>query len=216
MSLAIKAGIARVGGPSAVFQGRRDLRGDPGLFGDIGKFFGGVATTVGGFLPGPAGTILTKAGSLISGTNTAIGRPVSVAAAQPILVAGSGFVSQDRSIQERLQDVFRVDDPFFGGEPGAQVTLFGGRSRNGSTAVARGENGACMSGFHLNKASYFLKDGTRILKGTVCVKNRRRNPLNDRAASNAIRRLEGARKAIKNIQRVSIRCAKCPGKCTCK
>ena len=214
MSLAIKAGIARVGGPSAVFQGRTGFQGDPGLFGSIGRFLGGAATTVGGFLPGPAGTILTKAGSLISGTNTVIGRPVSVAAAQPVAAQSAGLVAQDRSVTERLRDVIDVDFPF-GGEPGFGVQFFGGGGGK-STAVPAPANGKCMGGFHRNKASYFLKDGTRILKGTVCVKNRRRNDLNDRAASNAIKRLEGARKAIKNIQRVSIRCARCPGKCTCK
>ena len=214
MSLAIKAGVARAGGPSAVFLGRRDLRGDPGFFGDIGKFFGGAAKTIGGFLPGPAGTILTAAGSLISGTNTSIGRPVSVAAAQPILVA------KDASITSAFQERFPGKlgpfelDILGAGEPGFSFSAFAGGGK--STAVARGENGACASGFHLNKAAYTLKSGQRIEKGTVCVKNRRRNPLNARAASNAIRRLEGARKAVKNIQRVSIRCARCPGKCTCK
>ncbi|KKL55718.1 hypothetical protein LCGC14_2252630, partial [marine sediment metagenome] len=192
MSLAIKAGVARAGGPSAVFQGRRDLRGDPGFFGSIGKFFGGAAKTVGGLLPGPAGTILTAAGGLISGgSGTVIGRPVSVAAAQPI--------RRDASITSFTQEKFPgkigpFDVDVFGfGQEGASISLFGPNGGQ-STAIARGANGACASGFHLNKAAYTLKSGQRIEKGTVCVKNRRRNPLNDRAASNAIRRLEGARK----------------------
>jgi len=137
-----------------------------------------------------------------------------VAAAQPVVSNGT-IISRSGFQQSPNGGIIDINFPF-GGEPGAGVTFFGGGSGGGSTATAAPANGKCMSGFHLNKATYFLKDGTRIIKGTVCVKNRRRNALNDRAASNAIKRLEGARKAIKNIQRVSIRCGKCPGKCVCK
>ncbi len=212
MSLAIKAGTARVGGSAGVMMSRRGLQGDPGIFSFLRDVVGGAASIAGGILPGIGGDILTKAGSLISGTNTVVGRPVSVAAVQP-------FVAQEASITSRVQETLGgiVDVNFpFGGEPGFGATFFGGGgSGSSSTAVAAPANGKCMGGFHLNKASYFLKNGTRIEKGTVCVKNRRRNSLNDRAASNAIKRLEGARKAIKNIQRVTIRCGKCPGKCVC-
>ena len=65
--------------------------------------------------------------------------------------------------------------------------------------------GQAPSGFHLNKTSYFLKDGTFVPKGTKWVKNRRRNPLNPKAASRAISRLESAKKATKRINRVTIR-----------
>lgn len=216
MSLAIKAGRAKVGGPGAVMMGRRGLQGDPGLFGDIGGFLGGVAGTIGGFIPGPIGGILTAAGGLISGSETVVGRPVSVAAAQPVVANGtiisrSGFQAQNGGI---------IDINFpFDKEPGFGIDFdfFGQAKRQaGSTATARPANGKCQGGFHPNKATYFLKSGQRIMKGTVCVKNRRTNPMNDRAASNAIKRLESGRKAIKNIQRVSIRCAKCPGKCVCR
>ncbi len=212
MSLAIKAGTARVGGSAGVMMSRRGFQGDPGIFSFLRDVVGGAASIAGGILPGIGGDILTKAGSLISGTNTVVGRPVSVAAARPTVVA------VDASITSAFQEKFpgKVGpfdlDIFGAGQPGASLSLFG---PNGSTAVPAPANGKCMGGFHLNKASYFLKNGTRIEKGTVCVKNRRRNALNDRAASNAIKRLEGARKAIKNIQRVTIRCGKCPGKCVC-
>jgi len=48
-------------------------------------------------------------------------------------------------------------------------------------------------GFHVNKSSYFLKDGTFIEKGSVFVKNRRRNPLNPRALRNAIGRVDAGK-----------------------
>lgn len=50
--------------------------------------------------------------------------------------------------------------------------------------------GACPTGFHLDKR-------TR----SKCVRNRRMNPLNGRAASRAIRRIKGARKMLQKIER---------------
>lgn len=64
---------------------------------------------------------------------------------------------------------------------------------------------ACPSGMHPNKSDYFLKDGTFVAKGTRCVKNRRRNPLNPRALDRAISRIQSAKKASKKISRVTVR-----------
>jgi hypothetical protein len=63
----------------------------------------------------------------------------------------------------------------------------------GATGVGTG----CAAGFHPNKADYFLKDGTFIAKGSVCVRNRRRNPLNPRALDRAGGRVESFGNAIK-------------------
>ena len=52
----------------------------------------------------------------------------------------------------------------------------------------------CPSGFHPNKSSYFLKDGTFVPEGTRCVKNRRRNAANPRALDRAISRLNSAKR----------------------
>jgi len=49
------------------------------------------------------------------------------------------------------------------------------------------------SGYHLNKADYFLRDGTFVPKGTRYVKNRRRDPLNPRALRNAIARVDAGK-----------------------
>lgn len=70
-----------------------------------------------------------------------------------------------------------------------------------SAPAARGPNGngmagtklACQSGYHPNKADYFLKDGTFVPAGTRCVKNRRRDPLNPRALRHAIGRVEAGK-----------------------
>lgn len=63
----------------------------------------------------------------------------------------------------------------------------------------------CPSGFHPNKSDYHLRDGTFVAKGTRCVRNRRRNALNPRAASRAMSRLVAAKKAVKQLSRVTIR-----------
>lgn len=50
---------------------RRRPRGDPGLFGFIGKAVGAVGGLVGSVLPGPAGAIVTKVSQAISGKPSA-------------------------------------------------------------------------------------------------------------------------------------------------
>lgn len=52
---------------------------------------------------------------------------------------------------------------------------------------------ACPSGFHPNKSSYFLMDGSLVEKGSRCVKNRRRNPMNPRALDRAISRVDSGK-----------------------
>lgn len=53
--------------------------------------------------------------------------------------------------------------------------------------AARYAGAACPSGFHMNKGTYWTKQGV-VYKGTRCVKNRRMNPTNARALGRAIRR----------------------------
>ena len=52
---------------------------------------------------------------------------------------------------------------------------------------------ACPSGHHPNKSGYFLIDGSFIEKGSRCVKNRRRNPMNPRALDRAISRVDSGK-----------------------
>jgi hypothetical protein len=52
---------------------------------------------------------------------------------------------------------------------------------------------ACPKGYHANRASYFLKDGTFIAAGSKCVKNRSRNPLNPRALRRAVGRVDAGK-----------------------
>lgn len=53
----------------------------------------------------------------------------------------------------------------------------------------------CPGGCHANKSDYFLRSGAFVPKGSRCVRNRRRNPLNPRAMDRAAGRLRAAKKA---------------------
>lgn len=59
----------------------------------------------------------------------------------------------------------------------------------------------CPKGFHLNKSAYSLKDGRRIAERSLCVKNRRRNNDNGKAALRAARRLVGRKKHQETIDK---------------
>lgn len=65
--------------------------------------------------------------------------------------------------------------------------------------------GGKVSGYHLNKSSYFLMDGTFVAQGTKWVKDRRRNSLNPAALSRSIARVKGAKTAAKKLSDITIR-----------
>jgi len=62
---------------------------------------------------------------------------------------------------------------------------------------ARNEDGSCPVGTHPIK-----QDGVGGPKGSYCVRNRRMNVGNARAARRSVRRLKGARKLLKDIERM--------------
>lgn len=198
MSLALKQSKARVGASTGgAFISRTQFQGDPGVFGFIKDAITGVAGVASRFLPGPLGAGAAAISRALSGGG-------------PGGAAGSP-ASAFREVQQRPPITFGVGvNPPFGGPPGAGTTFFGpGSFPAGPAAGAQAVNGVCPTGHHMNKADYFLKDGTFVPKGTKCVKNRRRNPLNPRAASRAVSRLESAKKATRAIDRISIKCRRC-------
>ena len=182
--------------------------GDPGLFGFIGDAF----KTATSFVRDPVGTVTGFIGGLLDGDEP-VSVPVSVATNNGTIITRSGFQQQPTN---------GINFPFQ--EPaGVGVDIFGNRLSFGENGNGNGNGprpqvveGKCISGWHVNKSSYFLRSGRFIRQGTVCVRNRRRNDMNNRAISNSIKRLTGAKKASKAIGRVTIRCARCPGKCTCR
>lgn len=103
-----------------------------------------------------------------------------------------------------------INPPFFGA-PGAGVTVTspGGQQYNFGVAESgpsmNGNRGCggCPSGYHPNKSSYFLKDGTFVPEGSRCVKNRRRNPGNMRALDRALGRLNSAKRLQAKLHQYS-------------
>ncbi len=71
--------------------------------------------------------------------------------------------------------------------------LPGGRTGLEVAGAPAGMKIACHSGYHANKSDYWLKDGSFVAKGTRCVRNRRRNPMNPRALSRAISRVDSGK-----------------------
>lgn len=183
---------------------RRGQMGDPGLFGFIGSAIKTVGGVVGSVLPGPAGTIVKGISNALPGKNFLAPRAPS----------GPG-------LQLPTGTMPTISFPGTGGSamPG---TGFGVPVPSGSVPVDTSGGGmiACKPGYRMNKSKYFterdifgVKTGGITIHnpGTKCVKSRRMNPLNPRAISRAIRRLESAKRATSRLSRVSIR-----GGCGCK
>jgi len=88
--------------------------------------------------------------------------------------------------------------------PGGATGLMVAQEDQGMAAMQAGK--PCpVSGYHWNKSGYFLLSGEYVYPGTKMVKNRRRNPANPRATSNAITRLKGAKRYAKSLSAISIR-----------
>jgi hypothetical protein len=166
------------------------------LFGFLGK----VAT---GFLAGgPVGAVVGAASSLIkpsSGPGKAL---VNIASAgQALAVPPAARLSSPQISSPPLIDSTKTIGLKFG-----PLTI-GTQTQYSSPAlpVAGGAYNVvgCPVGHHLNKTGYYTKHGY-VAKGTVCVKNRRRNPLNPRALSRSMSRIHSAKKAAHFLDRIHI------------
>ena len=112
-----------------------------------------------------------------------------------ILKKGIGFVAKKAAgalIPAPIQTIGRIAGvgrgrgpialpprPFTGGVP--QISPSGGGAVAATTA-------GCPKGFHINRSSYHTLAGF-VEKGTMCVRNRRRNLSNGRANTRALRRM---------------------------
>jgi len=180
MSAALKA--AKMG--SRGFRpGAGRAVGDPGFFGSLGRIAGGF------LLGGPVGgaaTFLAETAGLPGGRG---GIPVPVSRATPTSRAG------------RFQQDVGFAMPQLGGArgfggPGQQRPSTGVTTRPQTAVAPAAQNGAALGqpkGFHANKSSYFLMDGTFVPAGSRWVKNRSRNPLNPRALRRAIGRIDAGK-----------------------
>lgn len=185
MSLSVRAGKISVAQRQTV--ARRGYAGDPGLFGSIWsgiKSVGGaVAGGVTGLLTGgPIGAVAgaVQGSGLIKSSNPTVALPGGV----PTLTGDKWMVGGVQS------SVPVTATPGIGA---AIQRLLPGGATGLEVAMPVSANGN-PSGFHLNKTGYFLKDGTWVPPQSKWVRNRRKNPTNPRALSNAMSRLDGAKR----------------------
>jgi hypothetical protein len=165
---------------------------------------------VGSVVPGPIGAIAKFAGDALAG-NGKPRNPSIMTAAPPaaINIARAGLaapVSQMHPLTHIPQLPYPLG-PGRGNTTQSQPADWD----PGSKRLQSGEIG-CPRGYHRNKTGYHTKKYGYIEAGSICVKNRRRNPLNPRALSRSMARLSSAKKAARFLGQVSIR----EGGCGCK
>jgi len=193
MSLQIKASK----GASGAMVG--NPMGDPGLFGFLGRAISTVggaiirSSPLSGIAGGIAGVLAGRTSSRTPGIiPQAIPRP-------PVRVrTGPGFGPQEVVPKPGVRGAIERFLP--GGSTGLVVR---------PTGALATTNGACPSGSHPNKSTYRLLSGELVEKGTRCVKNRRRNPMNPRALDRAIGRIVSAKKVSKKLGSITVR-KSCP------
>lgn len=180
------------------YHGRRKMiqrsqyAGDPGLLSFLGKAAGAV---VGAVVPG--GKTIVSAVNMVGNalrpmqkmTGTSVSSPTMFAAPAPSLP------SLPQGPQIGLVNINRP-------QMAPPLTMGPGNNGNQTQSGFGGQastSAACPPGYHRNKHDYCSKKYGWIPAGSVCVKNRKRNPLNPRATSRAMSRLTSTRKAIKHI-----------------
>ncbi len=201
MSLAI--GLARA--EATGDPGRFGVRGDPGIISfakKVGRGIVGTAKTVGGVVidiaPGPVGIVARKARGFVRGRTSAADMSIRGAPGPSRVRPGVGTTFTRRIARERAARVARgeaaIVSPRLAGEfPSEEARRLllpeGETFTPGVTTDVIG----CPSGMRPNKSDYFRRSPAGgvvfIEKGTVCVKSRRRNPLNPRALDRAVGRV---------------------------
>lgn len=154
------------------------------ILGGIGKVLG----VAGGVIPLPGAGILRFAGEAARSFSQS-GRPVQTVGAPPPSRFGVGSqASRFPSTRGPLETQGAAKQ--FAQQFQAQATT------NGCPPEAK----VCAPrGFHLNKSSYFLRDGTFVARESRFVRNRRLNNANGRAQDKAIVRLEKGQDHAKKL-----------------
>lgn len=170
----------------------------PGLGGIIGSTvlsgFGGGRTP--GIAPPQVARVVPGAGMI----GRAARRAPDSALRKNVITPGP--VRQQMSLFGALPGLIRAAPPVIAR---AGRLLTGRVATAGTAGVLLGQSfggagagdGACPSGWHLNK-----QDGVGGPAGTYCVRNRRMNFGNARSARRSVRRLKGARKLLKDIEKM--------------
>ena len=202
MSMAIQASRARYQG---TMPGGAPV-GDPGLFGFIkGIGRAALATVTGGPMAG-----------LSSVVQSFSPRTATPAQRFEAYQGGGGTLGRSRFIGQSSQAQIDILSSYRGppevGAPGARAG-FERILPGGKTGMMGGPaNSPQPSGYHANKSAYFLQDGTFIPKGSIWVKNRRRNPLNPRALSSSMARITSFKGAASKAGLITIRKPGCKKK----
>lgn len=181
-----------------------------GLVGFATGGIGGAVLGIGSELVGGGPSTSPVSAGPIKATPVPSRRPVKVQV--PKAVPVNAIVQESPSILSGLQIpppdsvVVRGSGTSIG--PGGSLFATGDVSATAyypSQGTALATCGASMRGTHLNKSTYRTLDGTLVMKGTRCVKNRRRNPLNPRALTRAISRVAAAKSFARVLDRVEIK-----------
>lgn len=172
------------------------FRGDPGVFG----FLGGIAKRGLGLVSNLGIPGVSAAAGFAAGR---IPGPKTVSQAQLGMPPGRpppsfGFAGPQLPVTRT---------PGFRGA--AQRFIPGGATGFEVSVPQAGMQLACPSGWHPNKAAYFLRDGSFVAEGSRCVRNRRRNPGNMRAFDRSVSRVVATKSALAGAARVTVR-PKCP------
>ena len=181
------SGFERFAGTSGVgvmrFGPGGTIQGDPGLFSFLGKAVRGVTG------------IVSKLGiPLVSGAAGIASQFLGGAGAGPgMSPMGGGFKGFAPAGMPLMQAGQQIPTP---GVVGAMQRFVPG----GATGLQ-----GCPSGYGPNKSGYWLKSGQYVEPGTACVRKRRMNPLNPRALSRSMRRIESAKRAASVLGRITIR-----------
>jgi len=176
------AGFQRFHGQMPILRG--GMQGDPGLFGFLGKV-----------VKGAAGVVSRLGIPIVSGAAGIVGGliPGQAPAAGPGLGGTVGFGGRFAPTMPILRTAQQIPTPGIAGT--IQRAIPGG---------ATGMQG-CGPGYRPNKSGYYVQGGQYVAPGTVCTKARRMNPLNPRALSKAMRRIESAKRATSVLSRITIR-----------
>ena len=168
------------------------------------SIFGTIAKGLGGFLAGgPAGAALAVVSDLAKPKAAAAPRSVMTATPITAINRATTFAAPAPILRAlpSLPGVGSIDSTRTSG-----VSLFPGGPMVGTQTTyssPKPSGGACPVGYHFNRTTYYTSKG-KVEKGTRCVKNRRRNPLNPRALSRSMSRITSAKRAAHFLDRIQI------------
>jgi len=190
-------------------------RGDPGLFGAIGSAISGITGIASKILPGPLGAAAGTVSKLTANKPSTTTRAMPAIGAIMGGTAGRSIPSATGNLKSQLEaSAYKGEGSIVPSRVRAvanvQPRIMDGTKLYRDDGIVT----ACPAGHHPNKSAYFEYEPQidAVIfhpPGTKCVKNRRRNPLNPKAADRAITRLGQTKRAMQKLNRFTIRAKKC-------